>query len=88
MTHFSYYDKHGNIRAFIEGKKCFVKDLYINQEYRNTGKGREFMEILYDWLRAKEINVVELRSTEEAKGFYLKLDFINIRENIYRKYLR
>jgi N-acetylglutamate synthase-like GNAT family acetyltransferase len=87
MTSFSYYDKYGNITAFIQGDKCFIKDIYVNEPYRNTGKGKEFINILYDWLNHKNIKIVELRATENSKGFYLKLGFINIRENVYTKYL-
>jgi N-acetylglutamate synthase-like GNAT family acetyltransferase len=87
MSSFSYYDKYGNISAFIQGDKCFIKDIYVNETYRGSGKGREFINILYDWLNHKNIKTVELRATEDSKGFYTKLGFVCIRENLYRKHL-
>ncbi|MEH6537919.1 MAG: GNAT family N-acetyltransferase [Psychroserpens sp.] len=44
------------------GKTVEIDHVYIDDEYRNRGLGKQFLNWIYDYLKTKDCNIVELNT--------------------------
>jgi len=58
-----------------KGIYAFLVDVMVNPEYRKNGFANVLVNYLRDDLKNKNIKVIQLLSSEEGKGLYLKSGF-------------
>lgn len=72
-------------------KSLYLKELYVAQDYRRTGLGRQFMDELHRIARFNECSRVEWTTdapNEDARAFYESLGFTeNTTKIVYRSTL-
>jgi len=62
----------------------FIGDVYIRPEYRRNGYARRLTEEVVAWLKSKEVKMIKLLATPEAKRLYESIGFSKTDEMILR----
>ncbi|WP_392537165.1 GNAT family N-acetyltransferase [Legionella sp. 227] len=66
----------GGIKGDIFGKLCRVFTVWIHEQYRRQGLGRELFEQLDVFAKENHCQMIQLDTAEfQAKGFYQKLGY-------------
>lgn len=63
--------------AFINGRTGTVLNVYTKPQYRHKGYAKEIMNKLLSDAEEKNLNVVELKSTEDGYRLYQSVGFVD-----------
>ncbi len=61
--------------GFFEQKVGYIRELWVDKQYRNQKLGTKLVEEIYNHLKKEGVSKILLTYDEDAKGFYEKLGY-------------
>lgn len=80
-----YISGHRHAAFYASGEVAWVDELFVTEECRGTGIGRELMQSFERWASESECRLVGL-ATDGAREFYERMEFES-KAGYYKKYL-
>lgn len=65
--------------SFITGKTGTVLNVYTKPGYRSRGYAKKLMTMMLEEAKAKDVSVIELKSTEDGYSLYKSVGFEEVR---------
>jgi len=92
---FLVFDEGGNCMGMLTigiyisptGKKAWIEDVVVSENYRGRGVGKKLMEFAINFVKKKEVSLLMLTSNPlriAANNLYVKLGFEGKETNVYK----